>query len=404
MFDVDETLEVSGGPVQFSQLINLKKGGHIIGLCGNWAVVTRNINNWHKLFSLVKVSNERKHEFLSAVKKYVSAERYIMVGNINPSNAPYSDKDEAELAGWEFIEEHSFYIEGEKPRGSAQTANSVTISGITTDYVKNLPHPEKITEEEPYQKYLSGDWDSTEEVYEGSFFPEVSIVVPTVNSPTFTATIDSLREKTKIPCELIIVCDCPNDEKRKTLEKLGGEEGVTVIIGEERLGNPSAFNRGVHASRGKYIVLTHDDITVQTDGWLEPMVEALRKHPEFGYVVPLVYRRNHDEHNFGDLGESSVLTRELIDKVGDWDESDLFKRLACDGDYFIRIKREGYRPHGIIGSTVVHQLGSTIKMELEIKDVKDNMEELYRRYGKEEVLIDRRKLPAYHGEELLPKW
>jgi hypothetical protein len=33
-FDVDETLEVSTGPVQLFDLVQLREHGHIVGLCG----------------------------------------------------------------------------------------------------------------------------------------------------------------------------------------------------------------------------------------------------------------------------------------------------------------------------------------------------------------------------------
>jgi len=108
MFDVDETLEVSGGPVKFNQLVSLREHGHILGLCGNWAMVTNYVQGWHTLFSLVSVFKGRKYEYLEMVKKHIPADRYIMVGNEFPSNAPYSDKGEAELAGWEFIHEKDF--------------------------------------------------------------------------------------------------------------------------------------------------------------------------------------------------------------------------------------------------------------------------------------------------------
>jgi hypothetical protein len=36
-FDVDETLEVSNGPVKLLDLAKLREQGHIVGLCGNWA-------------------------------------------------------------------------------------------------------------------------------------------------------------------------------------------------------------------------------------------------------------------------------------------------------------------------------------------------------------------------------
>ena len=52
-FDVDETLELSGGPVRLADVVRLRKDGHIVGLCGNWAVVTRSWPEWFEFFSFV---------------------------------------------------------------------------------------------------------------------------------------------------------------------------------------------------------------------------------------------------------------------------------------------------------------------------------------------------------------
>ena len=109
MFDVDETLEVSYGPVTLGQLMRLRNQGHIIGLCGNWGLFVNVVKNWHILISVLGAwPGMRKHEFLTHVKVLIPADRYIMIGNVNPSNAPYSDRDEALIAGWEFIEEKDF--------------------------------------------------------------------------------------------------------------------------------------------------------------------------------------------------------------------------------------------------------------------------------------------------------
>jgi hypothetical protein len=39
-FDVDETLYLSHGPVQWEALVALRAEGHVLGLCGNWSAVT----------------------------------------------------------------------------------------------------------------------------------------------------------------------------------------------------------------------------------------------------------------------------------------------------------------------------------------------------------------------------
>ena len=42
-FDVDDTLEVSGGPISIASVSSLKPQGHIVGLNGNWAVVVQTV-------------------------------------------------------------------------------------------------------------------------------------------------------------------------------------------------------------------------------------------------------------------------------------------------------------------------------------------------------------------------
>jgi hypothetical protein len=50
-FDVDDTLEVSGGPISIASVSSLKPQGHIVGLNGNWAVVVQTVPLWHRIFS-----------------------------------------------------------------------------------------------------------------------------------------------------------------------------------------------------------------------------------------------------------------------------------------------------------------------------------------------------------------
>lgn len=109
-FDVDETLEVSGGPVTLASLIELRKEGHCLGLCGNFAAVTLQVQGWHNLFSFLGQMNLDKATFLATIKQYVPAEDYIMVGNDHSRkhHASPDDATWARLAGWRFINEDDF--------------------------------------------------------------------------------------------------------------------------------------------------------------------------------------------------------------------------------------------------------------------------------------------------------
>ncbi len=107
-FDVDDTLEVSGGPVRITSVITVKTDGHIVGLNGNWAVVVRSVPEWHNIFSFIGPMEMTKDIFLNQLKTYIPAEEYVMVGNIKGVSGGSDDWTAANLAGWRFIKESDF--------------------------------------------------------------------------------------------------------------------------------------------------------------------------------------------------------------------------------------------------------------------------------------------------------
>lgn len=107
-FDIDETLEVSGGPIKLMDLITLRREGHILGLCGNFAAVTLRVRGWDQLFSFIGSMAMQKDEFLRQIATYVPAEEHIMVGNILGVSGGSDDEGSARRANWRFIREADF--------------------------------------------------------------------------------------------------------------------------------------------------------------------------------------------------------------------------------------------------------------------------------------------------------
>jgi len=107
-FDVDDTLEVSGGPISIVSVGSLKPQGHIVGLNGNWAVVVQTVPLWHQIFSFVGPMEMAKDTFLNQLKTHIPADDYIMVGNIKGISGASDDQGAANLAGWRFIKESDF--------------------------------------------------------------------------------------------------------------------------------------------------------------------------------------------------------------------------------------------------------------------------------------------------------
>ena len=106
--DVDDTIEVCGGPISIASVGSLKPQGHIVGLNGNWAAVVQTVPSWHRIFSFVGPMEMSKDTFLNQLKTYIPADDYVMVGNIKGVSGGSDDEGAANLAGWRFIKESDF--------------------------------------------------------------------------------------------------------------------------------------------------------------------------------------------------------------------------------------------------------------------------------------------------------
>lgn len=122
-FDVDETLEVSNGPVTLGMLQGVKAEGHIVGICGNWAHFVRSVFGWQHLISFVNCApplflpdgtRMDKTWFMQELAKWTPADEFILVGNVLGEmnslgfKCGSDDKGSAERAGWRFIKEDDF--------------------------------------------------------------------------------------------------------------------------------------------------------------------------------------------------------------------------------------------------------------------------------------------------------
>lgn len=110
-FDVDETLEISNGPVPIKFIKALYDQGHVVGICGNWSLFVQQVPQWNKMVSFVGqfYHHMSKEDFLKYIKEAIYADEYIMVGNDPAHFGNSNDIQAAQLAGWTFIREDKFH-------------------------------------------------------------------------------------------------------------------------------------------------------------------------------------------------------------------------------------------------------------------------------------------------------
>lgn len=108
-FDVDETLEISGGPVTLADMMALKQEGHIVGICGNWKVFVDTAGPIRNLMAFMNTTpGQPKEDFLRALRAQFKAQEYVMVGNIPGVSGVSDDVGAARKSGWKFIRESDF--------------------------------------------------------------------------------------------------------------------------------------------------------------------------------------------------------------------------------------------------------------------------------------------------------
>lgn len=118
-FDVDETLEISNGPVTLEMVMMLRVEGHIVGICGNWGLFCQRVTGWQHLASFLNCGGTDKETHLRHLRTYVPAHDYILVGNVfgalNKLGVKCGSDDfgAAQRAGWRFIKEDAF-ADGER--------------------------------------------------------------------------------------------------------------------------------------------------------------------------------------------------------------------------------------------------------------------------------------------------
>ena len=109
-FDVDDTMEMSGGPVTISMVENEYRAGNLIGLLGNWMLAIQSWSDWWIAISFLYFQGDspsgEKDYWMWVIKRAVIAQEYVMVGN--GPGLGYNDKAASERGGFRFISENDF--------------------------------------------------------------------------------------------------------------------------------------------------------------------------------------------------------------------------------------------------------------------------------------------------------
>lgn len=113
--------------------------------------------------------------------------------------------------------------------------------------------------------------------------PKVSIIILTYNSIyELPRCLNSIRDNTRVPYEIIIVDNASTDGTREYLQ--AAELGAKILLNDENEGFSRGCNRGIKEAAGEYVLLLNPD-TVVTKNWLKHMLVHFKD--DVGAVGPI---------------------------------------------------------------------------------------------------------------------
>lgn len=195
--------------------------------------------------------------------------------------------------------------------------------------------------------------------------PKVSIIIPTYNRARLLRdALESVRQQSSLPTEVIVVDDGSTDDTRNVLS----ESDIKVnYIFQKNSGPATARNAGILAARGNVLAFLDDDDILLPNA-LEILVEHLERSSVFGVDVVFgairrvknvkrlqsgfVYKKILPTSSNRNLF-CAVFQKKAFELVGLFDQTLL---LQEDTDWFLRAREKGVRFSLLDQVTHLHRL------------------------------------------------
>ncbi len=249
---------------------------------------------------------------------------------------------------------------------------------------------------------------------------DLSIIIVNYNSTSLLLECfqSLLRNMDHYSFELIVIDNGSRKEEIINLEKLKQHNNVFLILNENNIGYAKAVNIGLKLSKGEYILISNPDVLYMENS-IKELVSAFGSLSNCGAVSPrvwwderqtfllpnnelitpgYVFLKNLASHNVyleqyvlskwlkktllywkakkyievGLISGSCIMTRKnIINMVGNFDE--LFPLYFEDTDWFLRVKKAGYKLYYVPEANVVHFYNQSAKQEKESANLKFNL-------------------------------
>jgi GT2 family glycosyltransferase len=199
----------------------------------------------------------------------------------------------------------------------------------------------------------------------------VSVVVVNYNgADALERCIEALLDDTgTVETEILVVDNDSSDGSAAIAERLAGEhESVRVLRSDTNRGYAGAVNLALPEAGGEYVAVLNMDVVV-SEGWLEPLVVFLESNRDVGAACPLIVLESdpdrinaagQDVHPTalgfnrwldkpreragseplrvsGLHGAAFLISRELLERLGGWDESGFLYHEDVELSWLLRV-------------------------------------------------------------------
>lgn len=104
--------------------------------------------------------------------------------------------------------------------------------------------------------------------------PTVSVVIPGYNESHLSRKVlQDVKSTADLDYEIIFVDDGSTDDTEHIVNTIGG---VTYIKHSENKGVPCAWNTGIMAAKGDYVLILNNDIEITDPSWMSKMVNNMK--------------------------------------------------------------------------------------------------------------------------------
>jgi dolichol-phosphate mannosyltransferase len=158
--------------------------------------------------------------------------------------------------------------------------------------------------------------------------PRVSVVVTAKDEgESIVDCLHRITEAVTLPCEVLVVCDSPDDTTVPWVEKVAREDGrIRLALNTYGRGPAKAIHYGIDAASADVVVVT------MADGSDDPQqIDQLTRLVERGVVVAAASRYSRGGQQVGGPFFKGLMSRAagaslyLLARVGTWDPTNSFK-------------------------------------------------------------------------------